>query len=522
MSTQRVKDRRQPNERRHIGDRRRQGEGRCAVFEVCRSMLHLAFVVRGNTGNDSEDKVVTRSIRWRNESTSLHTDRGVQELTEAFRSLVSDERLAGARVRIALSGEFCVTRVITGPTDEVRREFAELEERSLRYLTLGPGPKALASNIQQLDARHQYALLAVANQRTLDLLMEIAAAVNVQIESIEPSLIALSRAQARLRESCQEACVMIQLDEDVAELGICHRGRLLLDYRPGGHTNAENVADVVAQHLSRLQRYLERYHSYLTAPLKDIYLAGDPDAVACAQGKFTKLREFNVHVLQPSDFDMDWQHAAAAPGTDLAAALGTAMSLYQDDSTAMGPNLIASTLAQLRAPMRPILIRSLMPLAAVLLIATMLLALRLNQRREMAGLRAEMDELMPACVRANELRLNLLSGEAKLVQLQALAKQLPQPNWQQILSRITQSMPDDVWLDRLSFIDGRSAALSGASFSDAGVYDFVGYLKQVPDVTVALEGTGVGQSPTGITTSFNLQLTLASVAGRNEKDGKHD
>ena len=137
-------------------------------------MLHLALVVRSPSGNDDEDKVVTRSVRWRNEATSLHTERGVQELTEAFRTLVSDERLAGAKVRIALGGEFCVTRVITGPTEDVRREFAELEERSLRYLTLGPGRKALAGNIQQLDARHQYALLAVANQRTLDLLMRIA------------------------------------------------------------------------------------------------------------------------------------------------------------------------------------------------------------------------------------------------------------------------------------------------------------------------------------------------------------
>ncbi|HJQ81297.1 MAG TPA: PilN domain-containing protein [Lacipirellulaceae bacterium] len=522
MSTQ-TKDRRQSIERRQFGDRRRQGEGRCAVIEVCRSMLHLALVVRSSSGNNSEDKIVTRSVRWRNEATSLHTDRGVQELTAAFRSLVTNERLMGARVRIALSGELCVTRVITGPTDDVRREFADLEERSLRYLRLGPGRKALASSIQQLDARHQYALLAVANQRTLDLLMEIATSVNVQIESIEPSLIALSRAQARLRESCQEACVMIQLDEDVAELGVCHRGRLLLDYRPGGQTNAENVADVVAQHLSRLQRYLERYHSYLTAPLADVYLAGDPQAVAVAQAKFAQMHGVKVHVLEPNDLAMDWKHAAATPGTDLAAALGTAMSLYESDSNSLGPNLIASTLAQLRPPMKPILIRSLMPLAAVLLVAAGLMAIHLNERRIMHGLRADLERLQPACIRATELRLNLLAAEAKLKQLEALSKQLPHPEWQQILTRISQSMPNDVWLDRLSFHDERSAAISGASYTDNGVYDFVNYLKQVPDIAeIALEGTGVGQSTTGTTTSFNLQLTLASAAGRNEKDGKHD
>jgi Tfp pilus assembly protein PilN len=173
--------------------------------------------------------------------------------------------------------------------------------------------------------------------------------------------------------------------------------------------------------------------------------------------------------------------------------------------------------------MKPILIRSLMPLAAVLLVATGLLVIHLNERRIIGGLRAELEGLQPACVRATELRLSLLAGETKLKQLEALAKQLPHPEWQQILTRISQSMPNDVWLDRVSFQDARSAAISGASYTDNGVYDFVNYLKQVPDIAeIALEGTGVGQSTAGPTTSFNLQLTLASLAGRNEKDGKHD
>jgi hypothetical protein len=523
MQTVRLKDRRQSTERRQIGDRRRQSEGRCAVFEVCRSMLHLALVVRNGSGNDSDDKVITRSVRWRKKATSLHTEVGFAELTDAFSSLVSGERLVGAKVRIALGGEYCVTRVITGETDEVRREFAELEERSLRYLTLGPGRKALASSVQQLDARHQYALLAVANQRTLDLLMQIAASVNLQIESIEPSLIALSRSQAHVRAACQDACLLIHLDEEVAELGICHRGRLLLDYRPGGKTNPANVAEVVEQHFSRLVRYLERYHSYLTAPLRDIYLAGDPEAVACAEKNFVALRNLRTHVLEPSDFDIQWQHADAPPGTNLAAALGTAMALYQAEAEESGPNLIASTLAQLRQPIRPILIRSLLPLAAAVLVAASLLVLRVNQQREITVLRGELERLAPVCARATELRLNLLAAQNKVQQLENVAKRLPQPNWHQILSRIGQSMPEDVWLDRLVFHDARSAAISGASFSDSGVYDFVNYLKQVPNIAeIALEGTGIAQSQTGPTTSFTLQLTLASSAGLNEYEVRHD
>lgn len=485
-------------------------------------MLHLALIVRGG-GGDGRDRLLTRSIRWRNEASSLHTERGVGELTEAIRTLVVEERLSGAQVRIALDGEFCVTRVVTGPTEDVRREFAELEERSLRYLTLGPGSKTLAADIQQLDARHQHALLAVTNQRTLELLMRIAESLNLHIDSIEPSLLALSRAQACLREACQDASLLIQLDEHGAELGICHGGRLLLDYRPGGHTNADNVANVVAQHLSRLQRYLARYHSYLHAPLKNVYLAGDASGVARAAKRFEALDGLRVHVLEPGNLAMPWEPMDAAPDTSLAAALGTALAMYSESDAQAGPNLIENARAQQRLPMRPILLRSAIPLAAVLLLAVGLGLLRLNQWRQTRGLRTELEALSPACARATELRLKLTAADAKLDQLHELAKFLPKTEWQRVLSHISQSMPDDVWLDRLSVEDGRMAALSGASYSDSGVYDFVGYLKQVPGVAdIALEGTGVGQSPTGPTTNFELKLSLLNFADSTKKEGRRD
>jgi Tfp pilus assembly protein PilN len=141
----------------------------------------------------------------------------------------------------------------------------------------------------------------------------------------------------------------------------------------------------------------------------------------------------------------------------------------------------------------------------------------------MGGLRAELDALTPAAVRATELRLQLTAAEAKVAQIQSLEKQLPKPDWQLVLNRLSQSMPDDVWLDRLSFQDAQTASLSGASYTDGGVYDFVGYLKQVPGIAeIALEGTGVGQSPTGPTTNFDLKHSFTNFAGSSEKEGRHD
>lgn len=522
MGNQRVENRRQSSDRRQSIDRRQKSDSRQVVFEICRSQIHLAIVIFG--AGDVSDKLITRSLRWRKEATSLNTESGNKELTDAIREIVIDERLAGARVRIALGGEFCVTRIISGQTDDVQREFAELEERSMRYLTLGPGPKALSSSFQQLDARHQYAMLTVANQKTLDLLMHITEAIGLQLESIEPSLVALSRAQANLRTACEEACLIVQLDESGAELGICHRGRLMLDYRPGGQANADNVADIVAHHLSRLQRYLKHYQGYLDKPLRHVYLTGESDAVIRAYKKFTKLRQFEVHVLNPEELSTPWKNASETdPCIETAAAIGSAMALYPNLGEHHGPNMIEQVLAGQREPMRPVLIRCLAPVAALLLVAVGLLALLVQEKRGTGVLRAELEALSPVRARAAELSLTLSSSEAKLMQLQILEKQLPQPNWQQVLTRITQCLPDDVWLDRLTFRDGSNASLTGASYTDGGVYDFVGNLKQVPDIAeIALEGTGAGQSATGPTTNFDLKLSLADFAGRSGNEGRHD
>lgn len=515
QAPRRQADRRAQPDRRQSTDRRRGADNRNVAFEICRSTVHLALVIEGSGSEPA--KVITRSVPWRKEATTLYSEIGVQELTEAFRLLVVEERLAGARVRMALSGEFCVTRVVTGSIDSVRREFGELEERSHRYLTLGPGHKVLASSVQQLDARHEHALLTVANQRTLDAILAIADAVGIHISTIEPSLVALSRALACIDAGSDEACIVIQIDDHSAELGICHNGRLLLDYRPGGNSNAASVAGILAQHLARLQRYLDRYHSYLKTPVRQVYLTGDSTAVARAQQQFMQHKRFQVSVLEPRQLKRHWQMVSTAPGPEMAAALGTLLLDEQSDSEKRGPNLMERILAESRAPMRPILIRSLTPLAVVLLVAMGLFGLFQRERVATNAVRAELSVLEPVRTRARELQLTLIGTEAKLKQLRQLERKLARRNWGQLLTRIAQSMPDDVWLEGVVFHDAESVSLTGSSYADGGVYDFVGYLRQVPDITqIALEGTGVGRSPTGPTTSFDLQLSLAEGAARSD------
>ena len=161
-------------------------------------------------------------------------------------------------------------------------------------------------------------MLSVANQKTLDAILRMSEAVGIQIATIEPSLIALSRAQALIGAATEEACLVIELNDGRAEIGICHKGRLLLDYRPGGHTNATNVANVIAQHLTRVQRYLDRHHGYLKSPIRTGLPGRRCRRRRSVQKQFARFKQFLTAPLNPSQLVATWRHAGQSPGPELA------------------------------------------------------------------------------------------------------------------------------------------------------------------------------------------------------------
>ncbi len=502
-------DRREQPERRKNTERRKASDARQVAIEVCSSDLRMALIHRA-TGK-TPDTVVTRSQTWRKEATTLHSAEGTRELLDAFRQLVAEEKLTGSRIRITLSGAYCVTRVLAGTADDVRREFSQLEDRSQLYLSLGPGRKALAGSVQPIDARHQHALLTVSNQKTLDVLVHIADTVGVTIESIEPSLVSLSRIVHRLSGSSDEPYLIVHLDDEAAELGICHQGMLLLDYRPGGINSTEEVAQVVAQHVGRLQRYCGRHFRFVDGNVHRAMLCGNQDLVAQATAAFEAQPDLDIEILDPKRIDAKWKFIGDPPESDLAAALGTALTLSRNETDMSSPNLMEDLLAQSREPMRPFFAKSLLPLAATLAVAAAVFWLNLRQAKTVDEMRQQAAELAPASAQAREYRLTLAKTERLLNNLSRLDTNLQQTAWSEVVATIGRCIPDDVWLDRLTVDNDGAVALAGESFADTGIYEFVRWLDKAPGLNqVALRGTRETQTVSGPTTNFDIEMLLVS------------
>jgi hypothetical protein len=522
MSDRRSKlERRENKERRRARDRKRNANKRYAVIELSGATLHVVFLDR--TPDDAADRVRALSHTWRHEATTLNNEKGLEELTAALRELSEAHNLQTAHLQFVLGGEYCVTKAVQGSNDHVANELQQLENRSRLYLMLGPGKKVTVSETQPLDARHDYAVAAVCNKKTLETIHNAAVRAGMQIDSIEPALISTSRVIGRLEDVPAEPCLLVHLGDSSVELGICHEGRLLLDYRPGGRTNPEELVELVCTHLNRLQRHVGRQLREAPPALNRVYLCGNESLVEKAHRAFSTRRQFEVEKIVPEAIQATWELVDGAEDSGTVAALGALLSTYLPKSERTAPNFMEHILASTREPLRPILLRSAMPLAAVLLVALSIFFVNYREQTKIDAIQEQLTVLATAQSRARELRLKLDASRTKLEQLTVLADNVQESPAERIVTRIGHCMPSDVWLTNMSIDRMETVQLAGTSYLEAGVFDFVNWLEQAPGFDeVALRSTQPGQSASGPIINFNIELSFNEFDEPVKKVARHE
>ena len=500
-------NRRSAPERRFGSERRRNAEVRTPVIQIGHSMLRLAIVI--DRTDDERPLILTRSIRWRNNAKNLFDDQGATELREALRTLATEERLSGTRVRVLLNSDLCVTRAVTGVTDEVQREVALLRERSQFYLSLGSGRKVVASSSTPLDARHSHALLTVATEQTLQVVLQAILSAGMEVDVIESAQVAIARVVGLLENDENEAAIVVQVGQGGIELGVMRHGRLFLDYRPGGHTHVDHLADLLSQHLTRLKRYCQRHHGLKGAEIHRVYVCGDRVDAEKAINNLESLEGVKVEMLDLESLEFPWEFRDQEVGPELAGVLGSALVLV-DASVSPGPNLVDQLQRNARPPLRKILVPKLAPLAAMLLIGAVVGMLNWQAKHRIASLQNELAVHAPIAARADVLWKSIVEADRELQQLDVLHHQITPAPLAMLARNVSASLPSEVWLTGLQVSGGTSATIVGNSFAESSIYDFVGNLQHLPGVAdVALESTGLARTNRGSATTFNLSLDLS-------------
>lgn len=506
MNANAEKDRRSPADRRNRVSRRRHTESRRLHVELCHSVLRVVLVVDDTPGE--LPRLQSRTVQWRREADDLMCDRGRAELAAALREVVTEDRLAGCRVALAISSTLCVNRATSGASTKVEQEITELKERSQLYLSLGPGAKTSAVGRKQIDARHEHALVTVTNERTLELLVHAAESAGLIVDVVESALVALARLQGRLDSDDASPVILAQLDEQHFELGVSRQGQLLLEYRPSADSTVAQLGDIVDDHHDRLIRFCARQYGVGDMSIDRMWLVGEPSEITATNSRTETHLDGGV---LPLDGLKDiWRLESETPITaEMGAALGLALR-GRFDETGVSPNLMNEILARAKTPLRPFLIRAATPLVATLLFAATLWAVNVEQRVELSALRDQVAEGAPAELRGKRLAKEITDAAMEIQHLAHLVERTPKRPTNPTIVQLGQCLPEDVWLKQMRLSEQDQIALSGSSYTEGGVYDFVRHLEESPSFhEVALRGTGVDQTPKGPATSFEIDLALA-------------
>lgn len=522
MADRRAKqDRRTRHERRRLRDRHRASNQMHTVIQIVDDELYTICLDRSNS--ESPDQLREFSLPWRKQAATIHSDEGVRELTAALIELAATLDLHTTTVSFVLGGEYCVTKAVRGTNEEVRTELQQIEQRSRLYLMLGPGEKVTVRHLHPLDARHAMAIAAVCNSATLDAIHEAASRAGLIVESIEPALVATSRALGRLEDGSDVPYLLIHLSPSTVELAICHQGNLLLDYRPGGRKDPAELLQLLLTHLSRLERHVGRQLHEPPPKLRKIYLCGHKPLVDKAYSAFAASSRFETERVDPARIQATWKFEKQLSGSAAVPALGALLSTYLPAAEREAPNFMQHIIASTREPLKPILLKSMAPLAAVLIVAACGLAFNYVARKDLAELEVQLDDLAVVQARHREVSLTKGASLAKLAQLRDLAEGLQALPAGEVIARIGQCMPSDVWLSRMEVAGMQQIQIDGASYLEAGVFDFVRWLEQAPGFEdVALRSTRPGQSEAGPAINFNIELNLGDWDGQVEEVARNE
>jgi hypothetical protein len=471
------------------------------AIEIAFSELHLLVFDSTKEGG----AIRTDKLTWRTEAGLVHSDEGVRELTLGLKTLVDRNHLSGCNAWLALSSDFCVTRVSAGDNEDVKKELRELEERSALYLSLGTGDNKLADNARALDARSQQAWLTVINQKNLDAILTACADAGIRVELVEHSLLSLSRLIGRLKHDAEEPVLILEINERGVDVGISYNGELLLDYRPGGVTSSEEVAEVVTRHLERLQRYCRRRFRHATGDIRRIFVRGEEEVIQAMKATFQDGGKFIATGLEP-----DSLYPEASFSHEFSTVTGMTLLHELPPERRCSPNLVADLNAKLKEPLGPALIKIGWPLVAAALVTIGIFGAVFHQQRECSKVTQKLDALASAKSRVQHLQVELNQARSRFENLKLIKGQLRPIHWHALIAEVGTKLPSGTWLERINVDSNGLIQMIGPSNSEDGIYEFVKNLKSIANLEdVALEGTQPSSVDGEPITKYEISSKLA-------------
>jgi hypothetical protein len=391
-------------------------------------------------------------------------------LAESLEKLVERHDMRRGKVAVSLDGDFCVTRVAMGTTEEVDHELAMLADRVPRYLQLGPGEKVTGSSRLRIASRVDYAVTGVVNRNLIQMVYDALRSVDIETTWVEPSLVSVSRlvGEAKIGGECP---VMIADGTGQQwDVGITCAGRLLLDYRPAAATTEEALRDALDGHISRLRRFCHRHRKIVSGELSQLLLCGSGQKLDRAVETLGDRLGIEANVLQVPDLNLLYQIDEADRDARCVPAIATVLPLLTGVEASDVPDLLTEVRRAPDMPWHRYLLRCGWPAAAALVVLCISFGLVASLRRQAARF-AKQREHMETVLQATQARFSQLAAARELTDhLQTVQEKTKEADWIVMFEQITQSLPAVVRLSEIRVESDGGIHLEGLVLDETAVY----------------------------------------------------
>ncbi|MEW4455829.1 PilN domain-containing protein [Bremerella sp. JC817] len=415
---------------------------------------------------------------WQDGSLKLSSEEGKSGLKQAIRRLLSKLPRTIDEVTIALSGEFCVTRVVSDTNEIVAHEVREIESRSSLYLSLGHGPKLVAGSIVQQDPKHQHATVSVVHRQTIEAILEVTRSLNLKVKSVEPAVISLCRLLGALELDKQAPALLVCPGQSGVEIAISYQGHLYLDYRPAGIKTQEEIANILVHHLERLQRYCRRHARVLRASIGSVYLSGERFRVDAIRQQLGDRVELPIQILETAISGNDVSDLIRTVPVAYYAAAGAGLLTFREYATP-GPNLTERLRSDHEENLWLRAARVFAPLAATIVLAIGVWGYLFTQRWELQQKQARASELEPVHREAILLQGVMARGLETLQMHNKLSAMLPRKPVASWVRDIGQHVPEDTWLTGITLGSDGDITVEGNAITEPSVFAYAEHLKRL-------------------------------------------
>lgn len=465
---------------RRTGKERRKANQLSVGLEISHAGVSLA-IVREDRGQKT---LVTDYAPFDNDHVFEKGNWSSQELATILIKLVEKHRLSGQGVVIGLGGKPCVTRALIGDNEEVDANVAELQERSNRYLALGMGDKVSCYAENPINAKRKRAWVTIAHRGFVELIADAVSKAGLRLVKMEHTLTVLCQLVGQQKLDVQRPVLIVSTGYRGSYMALSYQGRLLLDYRPPACYEAEacNInswAEAVKTHIKCIRRFLQNQLNGEQVTLNQIIVPGRRSIPDRTTSELRDRYDLETSGLPITELTKEFRcDSSLLESPEMLAAIWLASD--RSSSEAQNTVNLVDTLHEKQSLSFGSLVQLLWPIAAALLLLASGFGWNWYDLKRFEQVERQIAELEPSRLEASRLRLELTKATEANREVEKIRKLVRKTSWPHFIYQAGKLLPEGAWLESIQIDRTSRAIVVGASFTDDGIYDYVGRLNQSP------------------------------------------